>query len=214
MNPMPAIAGSQRRFTRAGGSGAYARAGRTAFRTASFGAATLLACAAAMAQTQYHIDPVKSRVQFTLGGAHEVKGTFQVSSGDISFDSKTGEMKGSVQVAASGTSDNKSRDKKMRKNQLKVLSFPEITFSPSRFTGALNDPGDSSVQVQGTFTLLGKPHEITVRMTVHIAGNQCRATGSFVVPYVEWGMKDPSFFILREAKEVKVDLRFDGTLSH
>jgi hypothetical protein len=49
-------------------------------------------------------------------------------------------------------------------------------------------------------------------MTVRVDG-QCVAKGSFTIPYVEWGMKDPSFFTLKEAKEVKISLTFNGTLS-
>lgn len=59
--------------------------------------------------------------------------------------------------------------------------------------GTLNDSGDSTLQVRGTFTLIGKPHDITVPMTVHVDGNQYTAKGSFTIPYVEWGMKNPSF---------------------
>jgi polyisoprenoid-binding protein YceI len=179
-----------------------------------FGLIGLLFSSLAMAQTQYRIDPDKSQVQFMLAGSHEVDGQFHVRSGDISFDQKTGEMKGTVLVdAGSGTSNDKSRDKKMTKDELKAEMFPTITFSPRQFTGTLNDSGDSTLQVQGTFTLIGKPHDIAVPMTVHADGNQCTAKGSFTIPYVEWGMKNPSFFTLRESKEVKVNLTFTGTLS-
>lgn len=180
----------------------------------TFGLVALLSSAVATAQTQYRIDPDKSRVQFSLGGHHEVDGQFHVSSGEISFDQKTNEMKGTVTVeAGSGSSGNKSRDKKMTKDELRAEMFPTITFTPRQFTGTLNDSGDSSLQVQGTFTLIGKPHDITVPMTVHFDGNQCTAKGSFTVPYVDWGMKDPSFFTLRESKEVKINLTLNGTLS-
>jgi polyisoprenoid-binding protein YceI len=179
-----------------------------------FGLIGVLSSGVAIAQTQYRIDPDKSQVQFMLGGSHEVDGQFHVSSGDISFDQKISEMKGTVLVdAGSGSSDDKSRDKKMTKDELKAEMFPTITFSPRQFTGTLNDSGDSILQVQGTFTLIGKPHGITVPMTVHIDGNQCTAKGSFTIPYVEWGMKNPSFFTLRESKEVKINLTFNGTLS-
>lgn len=181
---------------------------------AILGPVGLLFSSLVMAQTQYRIDPDKSQVQFVLGGSHEVDGQFHVRSGDISFDQNTGEMKGTVLVGAgSGTSDDKSRDKKMTKDELKAEMFPTITFSPRQFTGTLNDSGDSTLQVQGTFTLIGRPHDITVPMTVHADGNQCTAKGSFTIPYVEWGMKNPSFFTLKESKEVKINLTFNGALS-
>lgn len=187
---------------------------RRTTRLFTFGLIVLFSCGLAMAQTHFRIDPDKSQVQFSLGGAHEVDGQFHVSPGDIRFDQKTGEMQGTVLVeAGSGSSDNKSRDKKMTKDELKAEMFPTITFAPRQFTGVLNDSGDSTLQVQGTFMLIGKPHDITIPMTVHMDSSQCTAKGSFTIPYVEWGMKDPSMFMLKESKEVKISLTFSGTLS-
>jgi hypothetical protein len=37
--------------------------------------------------------------------------------------------------------------------------------------------------------------------------------GSFVVPYVKWGLKDPSVLILKVAKEVHIDLSLAGIVS-
>lgn len=64
-----------------------------------------------------------------------------------------------------------------------------MTFVPRRFAGNLGTSGDSEIAVEGTFTLMGKPHEITVPLKVHMEGTQCRAAGSFTVPYVKLGAK-------------------------
>jgi polyisoprenoid-binding protein YceI len=187
---------------------------RTAVASIPLVIATLVA-APALAQTQWHIDPAKSTVAFSLKGFHDVAGHFAVSSGEVTFDRATGAMSGTIVVPAdSGNSDDKSRDKKMDKDQLKVTSYPTITFSPAKFTGTLHAEGSSNIQVQGVFTLLGKPHDITVPMTVGIDGTDCTAKGSFEIPYVEWHMKDPSNFLMKMDKQVKIDLAFSGTLSH
>jgi hypothetical protein len=49
-------------------------------------------------------------------------------------------------------------------------------------------------------------------MQIHIDGSALTAKGHFVVPYVQWGLKDPSIFILKVAKEVDIDLTLVGNL--
>jgi hypothetical protein len=51
-------------------------------------------------------------------------------------------------------------------------------------------------------------------MQVQVNGDQIHAVGSFVVPYVQWGLKDPSTFMIKVNKEVHVDLDLSGTLRH
>ncbi len=172
------------------------------------------ATSAAHAQTQYQISPAKSKVAFDLGGFHEVNGIFQVTSGQITFNKSTGKMTGSIVVSAdSGNSGDSARDNVMKKNELHVSKFPQITFAPTQFTGTLNASGESTLEVHGTFTLIGKPHAIVVPMTVEVSGNQCAAHGIFTLPYVSWGMKQPSMMFMKEAKDVKIDVTFEGTLS-
>jgi polyisoprenoid-binding protein YceI len=162
----------------------------------------------------YQVDRALSTVSFTLTGSHLVEGTFKVTSGDFSLDPQSGVMQGMVTVdASSGDSNEKSRDKKMTSEQMKAQAFPSVTFAPTKLTGQVKDSGDSTGQVDGTFTLLGKEHPLTVPMAVHVEGNHFTATGSFIVPYVSWGMKDPSWFVMKMAKEVKVDLKLAGTVS-
>jgi hypothetical protein len=73
---------------------------------------------------------------------------------------------------------------------------------------------DSSIQVTGTFTRHGRPHDLTVPMQIHIDGANCTAKTHFIVPYVKWGLKDPSVSILKVAKEVEVSLKISGQLSY
>jgi hypothetical protein len=50
-------------------------------------------------------------------------------------------------------------------------------------------------------------------MQIHIDGATLTAKTHFTVPYVKWGLKDPSIFILKVAKEVDIDLTLVGSLS-
>jgi polyisoprenoid-binding protein YceI len=139
----------------------------------------------ALAQHQaFNINPDSSEVKFTLGGHDTTTGTFHVAKGLVNFDPTTPKLTGLVDVEAG-----------------------------SGYTGTLAPTGDSTLQVTGVFTLHGTPHTLTVPMQIHIEGSKCTAKTHFVVPYVEWGLKDPSVFILKVAKQVDVDLTLVGFIA-
>ncbi|WP_239461325.1 YceI family protein [Occallatibacter savannae] len=172
--------------------------------------------AGAFAQQQtFTVSPANSSVGFALTGTgHEVHGTFHVTSGTIQFDRSAPKMSGNVVVSAmSGESGDNGRDKTMHQKVLEAERFADVTFQPQNYTGSIAATGDSTIQVSGTFTLHGTPHDLTVPMQIHIDGQNLTAKGSFVVPYVKWGLKDPSVFILKVAKEVHIDLNLVGTVS-
>jgi polyisoprenoid-binding protein YceI len=170
----------------------------------------------AFAQQQtFTINPAASSIGFALtGSGHEVHGTFHVTGGAIQYDGNAPKMSGSVVVSAgSGDSGDKGRDKNMHEKVLEIDRFADITFQPQSYSGTIAPSGDSAIQVSGVFTLHGTPHDLTVPMQVHIDGQNVTAKGSFVVPYVKWGLKDPSIFVLKVAKEVHIDLNLAGTES-
>lgn len=166
-------------------------------------------------QQTFTVNPSASSVAFALTGTgHEVHGTFHVQSGTIQFDRTAPKMSGTVVVsAASGDSGDKGRDKKMHNDVLDVEHYADVTFAPQSYTGTIAPSGDSSIQVSGVFTLHGTPHDITVPMDVHMEGSNLTAKGKFTIPYVKWGLKDPSVFILKVAKDVQIDLTLAGTVS-
>src|SRR3954469_9218537 len=137
-------------------------------------AALFLLGGVAWAQQHYKIDPASSEVHFTLGASDgPVKGTFHLTSGEFTLDPATGAMTGNVTVdAASGDSGKKSRDKKMTNDEMKAQTYTTVTFAPAKFSGHLNDSGDSTGQVDGAFTLIGQAHPISVPMTVHMEGDR------------------------------------------
>ena len=170
----------------------------------------------AFAQQQtFTVNPAQSQIAFTLGDVlHSVHGTFHVQSGTIQFDRNPQAISGSIAVAAgSGDSGNASRDHKMTKDILDAPQFTVASFSPHSYQGAIAASGDSTLQVSGIFTLHGTPHPITVPMQIHIEGESCTAKTHFIVPYVQWGLKDPSNFLLHVAKEVDIDVTLAGQVS-
>ncbi|MFZ0338022.1 MAG: YceI family protein [Terracidiphilus sp.] len=171
---------------------------------------------AALAQHQtFAVNPDASQVRMTLNTTHEVvNGTFHVQSGSIEFDRSAARISGSVIVlAGSGKTGNDNRDNKMNKDILRVERYATVSFEPKSYAGVIAPSGDSNLKVTGIFTLLGTPHEITIPILVHVEGTAATAKAHFVVPYVAWGLKNPSFMIWKADNDVAIDLFLDGQLS-
>jgi polyisoprenoid-binding protein YceI len=123
-------------------------------------------------------------------------------------------MSGSVAVlAGSGKTGNDSRDKKMNKDILKVDQYTTVSFAPKTYTGTIAPSGDSTIQVSGVFTLVGNPHDLTIPMQIHMDGSKATARAQFVVPYVQWGLKNPSFMFWKAENDVAIDLNLVGEVS-
>jgi polyisoprenoid-binding protein YceI len=180
-------------------------------------ALVLLFAPAALAQHQtFAVNPDTSEVKMKLNTTHEiVDGTFHIQSGSINFDRTASRMSGIVIVAAgSGKTGNESRDKKMNKDILRVDQFATVSFAPKAYNGTIAASGDSTIQVSGVFTLLGTAHDLTIPMQIHIDGSQATARAKFVVPYVQWGLKNPSFLIWKADNDVAIDLNLVGQVSN
>jgi polyisoprenoid-binding protein YceI len=180
-----------------------------------FALAGLLAAAAHAQHEALTVNPDASEVKMTLQTTHEVvSGVFHIQSGAIAIDLGTARMSGAVVVAAgSCKTGNGSRDNRMNREILQVEQHAIVSFEPKSYTGAIAPSGDSTIQVTGIFTLLGTAHEIVIPMLVHIEGTGATAKAHFVVPYVQWGVKDPSFFVWKADKDVAIDILISGRLT-
>ncbi|HEV2617607.1 MAG TPA: YceI family protein [Candidatus Acidoferrales bacterium] len=161
------------------------------------------------------LDPARTQITFTLGATfHTVEGSFKLKSGSIQFNPATGEVSGEIVVdATSGETGNNSRDRKMHKSVLESQNYPEIVFVPSRVQGHVSLSGESQVQVHGSVKLDGSQHNITIPADVRVTGDHLTATVHFAIPYVEWGLKDPSTFLLRVDKKVDLVIQAAGKLT-
>jgi polyisoprenoid-binding protein YceI len=179
-------------------------------------ALAILLAPVTFAQKQTFVpNPDASEVKMTLKTTHEVvNGTFHIQSGSLEFDRSSTKISGSVVVlAASGNTGNGIRDKKMNKDILEVEQHATVSLEPKSYAGAMAPSGDSTIQVTGIFTLLGTPHEITIPTLVHIEGTTATAKAHFLVPYIQWGLKDPSFLFWKADKDVAIDIFLTGRLS-
>jgi len=162
------------------------------------------------------LDPTKTTVQFTLGDIlHTVHGRFQLKQGSIVFDPSTGKASGTVVVDAnSGDSGSSKRDKRMKRDILEADKYPDISFSPTEIVeGKVAPQGNSQVQLRGMFRLHGGDHEIVIPVPVAIQGDQLTARMHFVIPYVAWGLKNPSTLFLRVSDKVNIDITATGHLA-
>jgi hypothetical protein len=183
---------------------------------AVFALGVILAPAALAQHQTFAVNPDASEIKMTLNTTHEVvNGTFHIQSGSIDFDRSNPKLSGSVVIlAGSGKTGNNSRDKKMNKDVLKVDQYTTVSFAPKTYTGTIAPRGDSTIQVSGVFTLLGNPHNLTIPMQIHIDGPKATARGHFVVPYVQWGLKNPSFLFWKAENDVAIDLNLIGQISN
>ena len=174
----------------------------------------LLAMPALGAQYTLDLQPANTKVLFTLPDAlHTVHGSFNLKGGNIDFDTETGKASGQVAVdVTSGNSGSDARDSRMHANVLESKKYPEAVFAPDRVEGTLSVPGSSSVKVHGTFTIHGAAHEMTMDVHLSCTPEQAHATMSFDLPYVAWGMKDPSNFLLKVNKSAQMTIDTSGSL--
>ena len=159
--------------------------------------------------------PAQTQLRWELDGVvHNTHGTFKLKKCHISLDPRTGSASGDVVVdATSGESADSTRDRRMQKEVLESAKYPAIRFVPERVDGKFAPQGTSSLRISGTFEVHGAKHAVTVPAEVKIDGNQVSATVHFEIPYVEWGMKDPSTFLLRVDKKVKIELDATGQIT-
>jgi polyisoprenoid-binding protein YceI len=159
-------------------------------------------------ETVVQLDVAQTKIEFTLGDIlHTVHGIFKLKSGMIRFDPSTGKASGEIIVdATSGDSGSGSRDRRMHRDILESNKFMEITFTPRQLKGTLAPHGVSHLEVSGQIHLHGQDHEITLPIDTQADGKALQFTTQLVIPYVEWGLKNPSTFILRVSDKVTVDI--------
>ncbi|HUD71881.1 MAG TPA: YceI family protein [Dongiaceae bacterium] len=205
--------------TRAGVPNSIARSGRIVRCTAALVAFVALAIGAAdpafAADKLLTLDPAGCTLTFMLDTTfHEVHGTMKVTGGTIRFNPSTGAASGEITVdATSAETGNGRRDKTMHRDILESGRFPKIVFKVERVEGTLpaSTPGD--LKLHGVMTLHGANHPVTLPASVRIEAGVARAEAHLSVPYVEWGLADPSFLFVRAAKLVEVSIVAQGRLT-
>jgi polyisoprenoid-binding protein YceI len=178
----------------------------------------LAMAAASVAQPQqrtFTLEPAQTKINFTVDSTlHTVHGDFQLKRGSIQFDNATGAASGELVVdSASAESGNDGRDKKMHKDVLESPKYSDIAFTPQHVKGTVANEGKSTVEVEGILTMHGKSKPVTMPLEVELENGSGSADGSFSVKYQEWGMKNPSTFILRVNDTVHIHVHAIGKIT-
>lgn len=165
-------------------------------------------------QSTLLLDPAASTVSFTLDATgHTVEGTMTVKSGRIVFDSATGAASGEIVLdLKSAKTGSDGRDEDMHKKVLETGKFPTATFRAEKVRGTVAPSGTSQITLDGTLLFHGAEHKMSLPAKVAVENGRARADTQLQIPYVQWGLHDPSVFVLRVAKVVDVVVRAVGTL--
>jgi polyisoprenoid-binding protein YceI len=164
---------------------------------------------AAAAETSLELDPARTTVAFSVPSTlHTVHGMFKLKRGALHFDPETGKASGEIVVdASSGASGDDARDHRLQKEILEAMRFPDAVFTPDRVMGTLAAQGDSTLDVHGMLQLHGAPHEMTLHFTAKGTGGEVSASTQFVIPYIQWGLKNPSNFLLKVKDKVELEVQ-------
>ncbi|HUJ82408.1 MAG TPA: YceI family protein [Candidatus Acidoferrales bacterium] len=163
-------------------------------------------------QVSLELDPAESKIDWTLSATfHTVHGTFALTKGNVQFYPGTGKLDGEITAdARSGQSGDSGRDRNMHEKVIESGKYPAVTFSPDRVDGKIALQGGSKVQLHGIFEIHGEKHELIVPAEVNFSGDRWTAKSVFEIPYVQWGMKNPSNFFLHVGDTVKIELELTG----
>ena len=180
-----------------------------------FPLALLLALPLSAATFTFELDPAATKVDFTFGATlHTVDGSMRAREGRVRIDPDTHEASGRFVLDATSAQTGVSRrDRKMHEKILESQRYPDIVFEPQRFSGELNPVGRSQLELHGMLEMHGTKRPVDMTVVATSDGTQVKGSGMMIVPYLDWGLKDPSFFLLRVEKEVRVTIHAVGRLS-
>ncbi|HSK76170.1 MAG TPA: YceI family protein [Thermoanaerobaculia bacterium] len=174
----------------------------------------LVATAAFAGERVLVLDPAASKVSFTLEATgHDVEGMLAVQSGRIAFDPETGAASGEIAVdLKSAKTGNGSRDQTMHEKVLEDGTYPLAVFRAERLRGAVAPSGPSQITLDGTLSFHGADHKVSLPAKVDVKNGRLTAETRFPIPFIEWGLHDPSIAFLRVAKVVSVKVVAQGAL--
>jgi polyisoprenoid-binding protein YceI len=179
-------------------------------------ALTVLSVASHAAAEPYRLvlDPAATEIGFTLGARlHTVRGRFALASGQVRFDPETGAASGEIRVdATSGETGIAQRDRVMHEEVLDSAAHPLLVLRPERLEVGQQGAGALTGRLFGRCEVRGTGHPLELAFEGTRRGEHAQIAVRFDVPWVAWGLPDPSNFVLRVEKTLAVEVNAGGTL--
>ncbi len=160
------------------------------------------------------LEPEKTSVTFTVRATgHDVEGVLALDSGQIRFDPDTGAVSGQVTLDLKrAQTGNRLRDREMRQSVFETERFPLVVFRPSRMQGALQPSAVSEIVLVGIVLMHGSEHAFSLPVKVRQDGERVTAEAVFDIPYVAWGLRNPSLLFFRVAPAAAVTVKTEASL--
>lgn len=160
------------------------------------------------------LEPEKTRVTFTVKATgHDVDGVLALDSGQIRFDPDSGAVSGQVTLdLRRAQTGNWLRDREMRQGVFEAERFPLVVFRPSRMQGALQPSAVSEIVLVGIVLMHGSEHAFSLPVKVRQDGEKVIAEAVFDIPYVAWGLRNPSVLFFRVAPAAAVTVKTEASL--
>ena len=160
------------------------------------------------------LQPEKTSVTFRVRAPIlDIDGVLALDSGQIRFDPDTGMAAGQITIdLRQARTGNWLRDREMRTLVLETERWPLAVFRPDRVLGALARSGVSDLMLAGIVVVHGAEHAFVLPVKVDVSGDAMSAEAVFEIPYVAWGLRNPSLFFLRVAPVAAVTVKAEGSL--
>jgi len=94
-----------------------------------------------------------------------------------------------------------------------VPSFPVATYEVEHVNGYDAQKSIQKITVNGTMTLHGTKHALVLEFALSRDGQATVAVTHFLIPYVAWGIKDPSNAFIHVEKEVLIEITARGSMA-
>lgn len=159
------------------------------------------------------LDPSATEIRFEVAATlHRVRGTATLRRGELIFDPEGGAVRGEIVIdATSLDTGNERRDRKLHADVLESELYSDIVLRPLGLVGTVAS-STSSITVDAELELHGARHPMRLEAEVARSEDAMQVTTRFEIPYVLWGLEDPSKAFLRVGKIVQVEISSSGSL--